>query len=147
MRPTFDHCGNPVRAAGVLVRCDGRMLLRRVEGRYEDVGGKTDPRDTCALDTAVREAVEETDGKLLDPDDTHAQCADKLRALLAHCTTHYNPRSKYLCHVLHVPARVRRLPMTRFGRSELTEWGRLPHYYQWKTYMPTRLHPRLWLLR
>ena len=57
MRPTFKHNGYTVRAAGVLVLSDGYRLLRRVRGRYEDVGGKTDAVDTCALDTAVREAV------------------------------------------------------------------------------------------
>lgn len=147
MRPTFKHNGYTVRAAGVLVLSDGYRLLRRVRGRYEDVGGKTDAVDTSALDTAVREAVEETNGKLFDPRHTRDQCAEKLRTLLVDCEVHYNSRSKYLCFLLHVPRRVRHLPMKRFGRSELTEWGVLPHYYVWKPRLPRNIHPRLWKLR
>ncbi len=147
MRPTFKHNGCEVRAAGILVESDGYRLLRRVRGRYEDVGGKTDAVDKCALDTAVREAVEETDGKLLDPRHTRAQCAKKLKDLLEDCDTHYNRRSKYLCYILKVPRRIRHLPMTRFGRCEFTEWGTLPHYYQWKRRLPRNIHPRLWKLR
>ena len=88
MRPTFKHNGCEVRAAGILVESDGYRLLRRVRGRYEDVGGKTDAVDKCALDTAVREAVEETDGKLLDPRHTRAQCAKKLKDLLEDSIEH-----------------------------------------------------------
>lgn len=147
MRPTFDHFGNPVRAAGILVKCDGYTLFRRVHWRYEDMGGKTDEMDACAMDTAIREAVEETDGKLFSAWDTRQQCARRLAGLLPHCDTHYNPRSKYLCYILHVPVYVRHKPMQRFGLHEATEWGLLPHYYQWKRYFPRNLHPRLRLLR
>ena len=147
MRPTFKHNGYQVRAAGILVLSDGFRLLRRVRGRYEDVGGKTDTADTCAMDTAIREAVEETNGKLLDPRHTREQCAEKLRAMLEDCETHYNSRSKYLCYLLKVPRRVRHLPMKRFGRCELTDWGVLPHFYAWKPRLPRNIHPRLWKLR
>ena len=147
MRPTFDHNGHQVRAAGILVRAGRHTLLRRVRGRYEDIGGKTDPRDTCALDTAVREAAEETNGKLLDPRHTQKECEDTLRELLEECETHYNPRSKYLCYLLKVPTHVKFLPMRRFGRCEITEWGGLQHYYKWMITLPRNLHPRLWLLR
>ena len=147
MRPTFDHFGHPVRAAGILVWSDGYVLLRRIKWRYEDIGGKTDAKDACAMHTAIREAVEETDGKLFDPRDTHADCANRLAAILPHCETHYNPRSKYLCYIVHVPVHIRHLPMHRFGLTETTEWGTLPHYYKWKQRLPTNLHPRIRLLR
>ena len=145
MRPTFDFQGNPVRAAGVLVTCGGYTLWRRVKGRYEDVGGKTDRKDACALDTAVREAVEETNGKLFHPDHTMLQCADALRALLKQCGTYYNARAKYLCFVVEVPRHVRTLPMTRFGHFEHTDQMR--HYYAWKSFTPLNVHPRLFTYR
>ena len=144
MRPTFDYLGNPVRAAGVLLTCGGKTLWRRVKGRYEDMGGKTEPQDTSALDTAVREAVEESNGKLFHQSHTHAQCADVLRKLLEKSETFYNPRAKYLCYVVEAPRHVRSLSMKRFGRFETTDL--IPHYYEWKSYVPRNMHPRLWTI-
>ena len=63
-RPTFEYQGKPVRAAGILVwtRKDDQVhrLFRRIQKKYEDIGGKTDLIDQSPLDTAIRETVEET---------------------------------------------------------------------------------------
>ena len=67
-RPTFDHDGKPVRAAGLLIwtRYNGRIhrLFRKIEGKFEDIGGKTDIQDQSYTDTMIREVCEETHGKL-----------------------------------------------------------------------------------
>ena len=62
LRPTFMFNGNPVRAAGILIFTFDRgrrmILFRDIDGRYEDIGGKTDQADSSFVDTAVREAAE-----------------------------------------------------------------------------------------
>jgi len=146
MRPTFMFHHKPVRAAGVLVQTvvNGRRLrlFRYVNGRAEDIGGKTDVVDENEVDTAVRECVEETNGKLFHHEHTHDECAAVLRGLLANCSTEYNKRSKYLLFVLTVDPDILNQPMKRFGLHEQTEWGVLDHYYKWVE-RPRHIHPRL----
>ena len=66
-RPTFMHDGQPVRAAGLLVYVSDmdrvHVLFRHAKGKITDIGGKTDPEDTCVEDTVIRE-VWETNGNL-----------------------------------------------------------------------------------
>jgi len=147
-RPTFEYNGHPVRAAGILVYTiqDQRVLrlFRNIKGRLEDIGGKTDKVDSNEVETAVRECVEETHGKLFDNRHTPQECANILRDLIATtCETEYNKRSKYLLFKVHVHPGILEQPMMRFGLKEKTEWGELDHYYQWKSGKPWKRHPRL----
>ena len=147
-RPTFEYNGNPVRAAGILVytytnnKC--LRLFRNINSRLEDIGGKTDAADKNEIDTAVREAVEETGGKLFDKNHTRNECANILYDLIAtNCQVEYNKRSKYLLFKLNVHPGILDQPMKRFGLKEQTDWGELKHYYQWKAGRPYKRHPRL----
>tara|TARA_B110000977_G_scaffold170038_1_gene220431 strand:- start:542 stop:778 length:237 start_codon:yes stop_codon:yes gene_type:complete len=74
-RPTFYYNNQPVRAAGVLLwtRHKGRImrLFRKVNGEFEDIGGKSDAKDRDELDIAIREVCEETRGKLFSEHDTY----------------------------------------------------------------------------
>ena len=151
-RPTFYYEGQPVRAAGILVstRKDGRVhrLFRRIKKKFEDIGGKTDVVDKSAIDTAIRETVEETHGKLFSETHTPEQCADTLRQRLqkiSYLNIEYNRISKYLLFKLEVEPDILNRPMTRFGLSEETDWGTLEHYYQWRWSLPyhNQLHYRL----
>ena len=152
VRPTFWYNGQPVRAAGVLLwtRRQGRVvrLFRKVNGIFEDIGGKTDARDKDELDTAIREACEETDGKLFSERHSREDCARCLyHHIIQFTDTQYNPRSKYVLFRVYVDPTILRLRMKRFGLSEQTEWGELAHYYQWRHETPRRLHARLRGLR
>lgn len=147
-RPTFEYNGHPVRAAGILVYTfKNRKILRlfrNIEGRFEDIGGKTDNCDRNEVETAIRECVEETHGKLFDARHTPQECATILRDLIAtNCETEYNKKSKYLLFKLHIHPGILSQPMARFGLKETTDWGELDHYYQWKTDKPWKIHPRL----
>lgn len=151
-RPTFEYQGKPVRAAGILVwtRKDGQVhrLFRRIKKKFEDIGGKTDVLDQSVLDTAIRETVEETHGKLFCETDTPENCAAKLRQKLQNVESEhieYNPISKYILFKLEVKSDILSRPMTRFGLSEETDWGTLKHYYQWRSRLPyhNQLHYRL----
>ena len=106
-RPTFQYKNNPVRAAGILIyTVQGHRVLRlfrKIKGRFEDIGGKTDKDDTNEVETAVRECVEETHGKLFDARHTPEECANILRELITtNCETEYNKKSKYLLFKLQV---------------------------------------------
>lgn len=151
-RPTFDFAGKPVRAAGILIwtRKNGQKhrLFRKIKNKYEDIGGKTDPCDVSALETAIRETVEETHGKLFSEWHSPRDCESMLRSRLKNISKdciEYNRVSKYLLFKLEVESDILNKPMTRFGLSEETEWGTLHHYYQWRYRKPynNQLHFRL----
>ena len=152
-RPTFYYNGQPVRAAGILVTTfDGyktHRLFRKINNRFEDIGGKTDIQDQSFIDTAVRECCEETGGKLFDPRHQHQQCDNILRDLIKNNSRiQYNKKSKYVLFVLDVHPGILAMPMKRFGKMEKTDWGVLEHYYVWRTSIPFKnKHPRLWGLR
>ena len=126
-RPTFEYYGNPVRAAGILVyTMQGQRVLRlfrNINGRFEDIGGKTDSNDLNEVETAVRECVEETHGKLFDARHTPQECANILRdMIITNCKTEYNKKSKYLLFKLQVHPGILDQPMRRFGLKEKTDW-------------------------
>lgn len=151
-RPTFSYRQQPVRAAGILIwTCQNGKTLRlfnNCKGRFEDIGGKTDLVDSDALATAVREATEETNGKLFSANHSHEECQ---ASLYQHIGTNservYNRKSKYLLYKVYVDPSLLSLEMTRFGRSENTDCGVLEHYFQWKHSVPQHLHPRLFGMR
>lgn len=150
LRPTFMFNGQPVRAAGILIYTFTRgrrvILLRDIHGRYEDIGGKTDLPDQSFVDTAVREACEETNGKLFHAAHERRDCENILRDLIdsENCEICYNLRSKYVLFKIHVHPGILKMNMKRFGIEEKTDWGILRHYYRWKRYIPKNIHPRLY---
>lgn len=147
MRPTFWHRKQPVRAAGILVwtRTRGQTfrLFRKVNGLNEDLGGKTDEADRDAFDTAIREAAEETNGKLFSEHHIKEECRNILYRHIINCQdVQYNPASKYLLFRIYVDPTIFSLKMARFGLYEQTSWGILRHYFKWRSDV-THLHPRL----
>lgn len=153
-RPTFSYRDKPVRAAGVflytVVRGRRVRLMRRVNGKWEDMGGKSDPEDASAMHTAAREACEETNGKLFSAEHGRDECMAILLDLLRETRDiEYNARCKYLLFKVRVSPKLLKYSMRRFGRSEKTDWGVLHHYYQWRHQLPPRhkLHFRLRGLR
>ena len=79
----------PVRAAGYLLRCNDKFLMIREKKRWSDLGGKCERGDRSPVDTAWREAQEESNG--IFPDIRH----------LEH-VCYYNRQSKYLLYVVPV---------------------------------------------
>jgi len=140
-RPTFQYRGQPVRAAGILLWTvhNGQVhrLFRKVNEKFEDIGGKTDHMDMDAVATAVRETIEETNGKLFSPHHTRQRCSEILYGLFEGVhSAEYNQRSKYLLFKIQVDSSILDLSMKRFGLSEETDWGTLKHYYQWRWKLP-----------
>ena len=149
-RPTFKYKGYPVRAAGILVytiRCGKKIrLLRLVNGKIEDIGGKTDTVDNNIMQTAAREACEETDGRLFSSNHTRKKCFVILMDLLKKTKEiEYNKKCKYLLFKIYVNPIILKEDMKRFGLEEKTDWGILKHYYKWFKRMPPyhKLHYRL----
>ena len=149
-RPTFEYKGQPVRAAGILIytfhRGSRLLLLRSVNGKLEDIGGKTDPEDRSVFHTAAREGCEETNGKLFSKHHTREVCFQILLDLLQNTgEPEYNKRCKYLLFKICVSPSILGESMTRFGLEEKTEWGTLQHYYRWHHRLPQsrQLHFRL----
>lgn len=152
-RRTFYWDGHmEVRAAGILfyVRQGGdiQFLMRKEKGKWSETGGgKTEKIDMCIVDTAVRECVEETNGRLFGESDTFEECDAKLRELITPRTYKiYSPRSKYMLFVVQGDSKLRRQKMTRFGNVE--KHTRIRHYYKWVkkgTTRSLRLHPRLYV--
>jgi len=149
-RPTFYHEGMPVRAAGILLWTrDGKKTLRllnKCNRKFEDLGGKTDVGDTSPLDTAIREACEETNNSIFSNRHSFKQCAEMLyRHVIDSTDIQYSDCSKYLLFRVYVHPSILSMDMRRFGRTEKTEWGALQHYFQWRWEVPfhNQLHPRL----
>ena len=146
-RPTFEYNSQPVRAAGILITTieHGKTyyLLRSThKGKWSDIGGKTDIRDTDIISTIVREAVEETNHKLLSPYHTYKQAYEMLNVLLRNeeFEIFYCPRAKYILIKVMFDTSVKNLSMKRFGRQE----NNTDHYYAWVNRVQRqKLHPRL----
>lgn len=147
-RPTFYHNGQPVRAAGILLwthKGNKTMrLLNKCNRNFEDLGGKTDVGDKTPLDTAIREACEETNNHIFSNRHTFQECANLLYDhAMDSMDVQYNEQSKYLLFRIRVHPSILDMDMRRFGRTEKTEWGVLNHYFQWRWSLPLDLHPRL----
>ena len=156
-RPTFKFRNMPIRAAGIIfyVIEDGIKLLFRRQNQsqknimvYGDLGGKTEYLDNNPIDTACREAVEESMGKIFDVDDTSEICREKLDSLVQESfKSLYIKSSKYMLYFVELPLEVLYLPIDRFGDAEIMESGyHDPHSYHWVELdeIPTeQLHIRL----
>ena len=132
-RPVFYYHGKPVKAGGCLFYTSHngkRQYLLRYCKYLSDVGGKTDHKDNCIMDTIVREAAEETNFSLLSDKHTETEAMDALRSLLSTASeAYYDENSKYLTVLCEVSKEVRELPMKRFGLREGTD--KMDHYYKW----------------
>ena len=149
-RPTFYYQSRPVRAAGILLWTrKGNRIMRmfnKCHGRLEDLGGKTDRADKGPIDTAIREACEETNNHIFSPYHTQQECASMLYDhIMDFVDIQYNAKSKYLLYRVQVHPSILDMNMRRFGRTETTEWGVLAHHFQWRWSVPytNQLHPRL----
>jgi len=149
-RPTFYHDGRPVRAAGILLWTHkGNKIIRllnKYNHKFEDLGGKTDVGDKTPLDTAIREACEETNNHIFSNRHTFQECATLLYDhAMDSMDVQYSRQSKYLLFRIHVHPSILDMDMRRFKRTEKTEWGILQHYFQWRWKVPfhNQLHPRL----
>lgn len=137
VRPTFKYNGNPVRAAGIIFWTEIKgvrwNLLRHYKGKWQDTGGKTDEKDVSFLETAVREACEETNGQLFPPGRIHDMLKNPRLTKIQ-----YNAKCKYVLFTCYVEPPVKGLPLARFGETE----GGKPHKFQWFQKKPV-LHFRL----
>lgn len=134
-RPTFHYDGNPVRAAGILFWTEINgvrwKLLRHYKGRWQDIGGKTDNQDENFMDTAVREAKEETNDKFL--------CTELMYDALKNpkkTKVQYDAKCKYILFKCYVEPKFQKLK--DFGENENGK----PHRFKWFKKLP-KLHFRL----
>jgi hypothetical protein len=82
------------------------------------MGGKTDPSDRDAMDTTIREATEETNGKIFSNNHSTDDCKNCLNSCQP--LQLYNSKSKYLLYKVYVDPTLTSLNMKRFGRTEKT---------------------------
>mgnify|MGYP001252912844 CR=1 FL=1 len=154
-RPTFyTDNGQPIRAAGILCFIDNKesnkkyWLFRKQNNLFTDTGGKTDSIDSSALDTAIRETVEETNGRLFSEKHNSKYCYKILKREIS--KQNINPIYIESCKYLLFPLKLRiknfELPLDRFGKLELHD--NLEHSYHWLDEIPAKnIHPRLITLK
>ena len=134
-RPTFHYNGNPVRAAGILfwTEINGTpwKLLRHYKGKWQDIGGKTDTKDRSFMDTAVREAQEETNESFMCPERTYDLLKNPKVTKIQ-----YDAKCKYVLFTCRVEPKLK--DQTDFGDAEKGK----PHRFKWFRKLPT-LHFRL----
>ncbi len=154
-RPTFfTEDGQPIRAAGILCYVYHKSfdenkknkkiwLFRNQNSYYSDTGGKTDAIDKTVLDTAIRETVEETNGRLFSSKHDYDIC----KKILIREFDRQKPEPIYVknCKYLLYPLRLRYknkfLSLKRFGEKETHD--DMEHSYHWCENIPKNLHPRL----
>ena len=140
-RPTFTCTRGPLRAGGVLIyRKTGAMveflMIKNTEGRYEDIGGKTDRKDRSILDTIARETGEETNGVIAE--------AVVRRQLQAAVLSVYNLNSKYVVYLLPANRYEATLKSEQFGTIEThDQFPRTIHWVSTESLQNNPLHPRL----
>lgn len=139
LRPVFHiERDKPCMAGGVMFyrytdECDMEFLMINVRNRYEDFGGKTDPRDTSIIDTIIREVDEESNG-IFPKEFTRPK-------LQGHGL--YLPDGKYLLYYVEI---YERYDTECFGTMEATEKiNRIVEWVPLKSLLSgeVRLHPRL----
>jgi len=143
-RPTFHYLNiktNPIRAGGVLIYRDTAggerefLLIKNPEGRYEDIGGKTDAKDKSINETISRETEEETNGLI---------SAAVISRQLFRSQMIYRHGSKYLVYLVKANAYEQELKSEAFGSVETHEnFHRTIHWVAAKNLTPDVLHPRL----
>lgn len=143
-----------VRSSGILfysmVGEEKKFLLRyqqnsKMEFRYADLGGKSDPEDSTPVDTAIRETLEETNGHLFSSDDSLEECETKIKELFVNPPSqYYDSGGKYMLYLVEMDESFFNLPLDRFGVRE-GEDERV-HSFHWlgtDEISREELHPRL----
>ena len=153
-RPTFfTESGQPIRAAGILCYIIKKSfddntekkiwLLRKQDSNFSDTGGKTDSQDKSIIDTAIRETVEETNGRLFSYNHNYYQCKKILEKEIKKQkpVPIYVESCKYIVFPLRLRYKNKFLPLNRFGEKEIHD--DLEHSYHWVDRIPNNIHPRL----
>ena len=109
-----DNKTMPVIATGILIYknvCGNmKLLMIDVDNRYEDIGRKIENQDKTIYDTVCRGIEEETNG-IIKRDDIY----DRL-----HKSQYiYNPKSKYVIHILEASITEKKLQKNDFGDKEI----------------------------
>jgi hypothetical protein len=111
---------NPCKAGGVMfyrhIKNDIELLMINMNGRYEDFGGKTDPRDASIKETIAREVFEESNG-VFTRGFVHSQIKGK---------GVYMRSGKYLLYFIELHERI---DVSKFGTIETTE--QIPRTVEW----------------
>ena len=149
-RPTFfTEEGYPIRAAGIVCYIFDKKknkkiwLFRKQDNFFTDTGGKTDSLDVSALDTAIRETVEETNSHLFSfkhNSDTCRRILEK-EILRQNIKPIYVESCKYLIFPLKLKFKNKFLSLKRFGKKEIHD--DMEHSYHWIDSIPENIHPRL----
>jgi hypothetical protein len=140
-RPTFTCTRGPLRAGGVLIyRKTGTglefLMIKNTEGRYEDIGGKTDRKDRSILDTIARETGEETNGVIAE--------AVVRRQLQTAALSVYNLNSKYVVYLIQANRYEAAVKSEQFGTIEThDQFPRTIHWVPSESVQNSPLHPRL----
>lgn len=153
-RPTFfTESGQPIRAAGVLCYIIKKSyntnkekkiwLFRKQNDNFTDTGGKTDFQDESIVETAIRETVEETNGKLFSYKHDYEQCKNILEREFEKQkpVPIYVENCKYIVFPLKLRYKNRFLSLKRFGKKEIHD--DLEHSYHWVDHIPNNIHPRI----
>ena len=150
-RPTFYTEENkPIRAAGILCYVHDKdkdqklWLFRKQNNLFSDTGGKTETIDNSAIDTAIRETVEETNGHLFSQKHNIDTCHKILCREINNQKVKkiYVENCKYLLILFKLRFKNYKLPLERFGNLE--KHDNQIHSYHWLEEIPSKdLHPRL----
>ena len=153
-RPTFfTESGQPIRAAGILCYIIKKSfsnnkekklwLFRKQDNNFSDTGGKTDCQDESIVETAIRETVEETNGKLFSYNHTLEQCKSILKREFEKQkpVPIYVENCKYIVFPLKLKYKNKFLSLKRFGEIEIHD--NLEHSYHWVDHIPNNIHPRI----
>ena len=111
--------GKPVRAAGYLLQCGDQYLMIKEKGKWSDLGGKCESSDRTPIETARREAAEESNDTF--PDVSNLPYKE-----------YYSHKSKYLLFVVQVPE--------TFEVASPLAWVKHPRRHQ--LHARLRYHPR-----
>ncbi len=102
----------PITAAGALFykRIEKKiyLLISQSDGKYEDIGGKIEPKDKNIYETICREIKEETNSKILITSD---------RLKISQYV--YVPHSKYIIYIIEANDTEKNLNRDDFGKREL----------------------------
>ncbi len=144
MRPTFYINSSPIRASGVLffrkinTSVELLMINNPYNNYFEDIGGKTDPKDKNIFDTVARETEEETNEIINIP---------KVKTMLTsknNIKRFYIPQSKYMLYIIECDDELKNLTSEMFGNIEFhTGYERTIEWISKSQYFEINKNPRL----
>lgn len=151
-RPTFyTNDTKPIRAGGIIFY-DQDPLTKQIKllmqytkkndrNIYEDIGGKTDEKDTCINDTIIREVVEETNNII-----TKEILKDYLIKLNHHI---YLPKSKYYLLLVKADKDIINIDRRKYGKTEIH--SNKERQFHWinaqRLTFGTPFNDRIWFIR